>query len=44
MPLLLAQWIVGLTLIYLAVGLLFAIPFVLRGVNRIDPVASDLLY
>lgn len=28
--------IVGL---YLAAGLLFAVPFVLRGVNRIDPAA-----
>jgi len=25
--------------LYLLVGLLFAVPFVLRGVNRIDPVA-----
>jgi Na+-driven multidrug efflux pump len=27
--------------IYLAVGVLFAAPFVLRGVNRIDPVARE---
>ena len=25
--------------LYVAAGLLFAVPFVLRGVNRIDPVA-----
>jgi hypothetical protein len=27
--------------IYVAAGVLFAVPFVLRGVNRIDPVARD---
>lgn len=26
---------------YLVIGLLFAVPFVLRGVNRIDEVARD---
>jgi hypothetical protein len=26
--------------VYVAAGLLFALPFVLRGVSRIDPVAS----
>jgi hypothetical protein len=26
--------------LYFAVGLLFAVPFVLRGVSRIDPVAG----
>ena len=41
MPLGLAQWIVGLALFYLVVGLLFALPFVLRGVDRIDPVARE---
>ena len=27
--------------LYLLAGLLFAVPFVLRGVNRIDPVARE---
>jgi hypothetical protein len=27
--------------VYVAAGLLFAVPFVLRGVNRIDPVARE---
>ena len=36
---LLANWIVGLLGLYLAAGILFGIPFVLRGVQRIDPVA-----
>ena len=34
----------GLTvalLIYGATGLVFAIPFVFRGVNRIDPIAGE---
>jgi hypothetical protein len=26
---------------YVATGVLFAVPFVLRGVNRIDPVARE---
>jgi uncharacterized membrane protein YdfJ with MMPL/SSD domain len=26
--------------VYVAAGVLFAVPFVLRGVNRIDPVAQ----
>jgi len=26
--------------LYLALGLIFAVPFVLRGVSRIDPVAT----
>lgn len=34
-----ATWIVRLCGIYLAIGLLLAIPFVVRGVGRIDPVA-----
>jgi len=27
--------------VYVAAGVLFAMPFVLRGVNRIDPVAGQ---
>ena len=37
----LAEWLVLLLGSYLAVGLIFALPFVLRGVNRIDPVARE---
>ena len=36
-----ASWLVTLLGVYLAVGLLFGIPFVLRGVNRIDPAARE---
>lgn len=36
----LAIWSVRLVGIYAAAGLLFAVPFVLRGVNRIDRVAA----
>ena len=34
------QTLVTLAGVYLALGILFAIPFVFRGVNRIDPVAG----
>ncbi|HVQ24191.1 MAG TPA: hypothetical protein VMV01_03395 [Planctomycetota bacterium] len=37
---LIAQWIVGVAGAYLAVGLLVAIPFALRGCQRIDPAAA----
>lgn len=36
-----ARWIVGALAIYLAFGVVVAIPFVVRGVNRIDPVARE---
>ena len=36
-----AVWIVRLLGVYAAIGLVFSIPFVLRGVNRIDPVAAQ---
>jgi hypothetical protein len=36
-----ANWIVGLLALYVIAGLIFAVPFVLRGVNRIDPVARE---
>ncbi|MCP3981679.1 MAG: hypothetical protein GY716_20455 [bacterium] len=35
----LAGAIVSIFGIYVAVGILFAVPFVIRGVHRIDPVA-----
>ena len=34
-----ANWIVAGLAIYVLLGILFAIPFVFRGVNRIDPLA-----
>ena len=37
----LATWLAGLLALYGACGVVFAIPFVVRGVNRIDPVARD---
>ena len=37
----LAGWIVGALSVYTAIGVVFAVPFVLRGVNRIDPVARE---
>lgn len=36
----LATWLVRLGGLYLATGLLFAIPFAFRLVNRTDPVAT----
>jgi hypothetical protein len=36
-----ANWITGLLALYFIAGLIFAVPFVLRGVNRIDPVARE---
>ena len=36
-----AGWIVGGLTVYAAVGVVFALLFVIRGVNRIDPVARD---
>jgi hypothetical protein len=37
---LLAQAIVSAAGVYLALGLLFALPFALRGCQRIDPAAA----
>ena len=36
-----AGWIVGGLTVYAAVGVVFALLFVTRGVNRIDPVARE---
>jgi len=36
-----AGWIVVLLLVYLGLGVLFGLPFVLFGVNRIDTVARE---
>ena len=36
-----ASWIVGGLTVYAAVGVVFALLFVTRGVNRIDPVARE---
>jgi hypothetical protein len=36
-----ANVLVGAVGIYLAIGLLFAIPFAVRGVQLIDPAAED---
>lgn len=41
MPVEIARWIVHVALAYAAVGVLFAVPFVLRGAKRIDPAAAD---
>ncbi len=35
----LAAWIVGIAGIYVAIGVVFALPFVLRGAGRLDPNA-----
>jgi hypothetical protein len=37
---LLANTLVTLLGIYVLLGILFAVPFILRGVNRIDPLAG----
>ncbi len=36
-----AGWIAALLALYVALGVLFAVPFVLRGVNRVDPIARE---
>jgi len=36
-----ANWLVALAGLYVLVGLLFAIGFVLAGVSRVDPVARE---
>lgn len=36
-----AGWVVAALALYTAVGVVFAIPFVVRGVNRLDPVARE---
>lgn len=41
MPHALAESLVLVLGVYAAAGLLFAVPFVFRGVGRIDPAASD---
>ena len=37
----LVEWKVLIAGLYLAIGVLFAIPFVLKGVSRVDPVAAE---
>ena len=41
MPLTLASWIVVGAAGYLVVGLVFAVPFVIRWVGRVDPAARE---
>ena len=36
-----AHVLVWVLAIYMALGVLFAVPFVFRGVNRVDPVARE---
>jgi len=40
MTLVVATWLVNLALAWAAAGLVFAVPFVLRGAARIDPDAA----
>lgn len=37
----LAVWLVRLLLAYLAAGVVFAVPFAVRGVGAIDPIAAE---
>lgn len=37
----LATWLVNLLMVYLAVGIVFAIAFVRKGVEKIDPAAEE---
>ena len=37
----LAAWIVGSLTVYAVIGVVFAVAFVVRGVDRVDPVAAD---
>lgn len=41
MGILVASWIVRITGIYLALGILFAVLFVWRGAGKIDPLAKQ---
>ncbi len=34
-----ALWIARIALLYLAIGVIFAVPFVITGAGRIDPAA-----
>ena len=36
-----AALLLGIIGLYVLLGLIVALPFVLRGVNRVDPVAED---
>ena len=36
-----ATWLVSALGLYALIGLLFAVPFVLRGVGRVDPAARE---
>lgn len=37
----LAGWIVGLAGVYLGIGVVFAVPFLVKGVGKIDPAAAE---
>ena len=37
----LAVWFTWALFLYGALGIVFALPFVFRGVNRIDPIAGE---
>ena len=37
----LAIWFTWVLFLYGAIGIVFALPFVFRGVNRIDPIAGE---
>jgi hypothetical protein len=37
----LAGWIVGLAGVYLGIGVVFAVPFLVKGIGKIDPVAAE---
>jgi hypothetical protein len=37
----LASWLLSLFGVYLALGVVFAVPFVIRGAGRIDPAARE---
>lgn len=41
MPAVVAQWVVTLAATYVALGLLFAAPFLIRGVGKVDPHAVN---
>ena len=36
-----AAWIVGIVAVYTAVGILFAVAFVVRGIGAVDPIAKN---
>jgi hypothetical protein len=35
-----ANWVVGIAGVYLALGIVFSVPFLVRGLRRVDPATA----